>query len=64
MNYTEKTKEIFAPLTWLNLSAFGELIGISRSNLRKYITGELEVSEKTYKKLMAGLEEIKKQLPQ
>lgn len=60
---TKETVALFENLHWLNLAKFGEMVGISRSNLRKYITGEFEVTEKTYQKLLAGLEEIKKQLP-
>ncbi|GEM_PF-3408552 len=60
---TQETIELFAKLPWLNISAFAELVGIEKNNLNKYIKGDLEVSEKTYRRLLEGLRKIKETLP-
>ncbi len=63
MTHNEEIKAIFEKLSWLNLSVFGQKIGISRQNLQKYVSGKLEISDKTYRKIMDGLSEIKKDFP-
>ena len=63
MTHNEEIKAIFEKLPWINLSVFGQKIGISRQNLQKYVSGKLEISDKTYRKIMDGLAEIKNDLP-
>lgn len=63
MDYTAKLKELFETLEWINISKFAEHLQMDRTNLVKYTTGKLEVSEKNYNKIIDGLKDLKLQLP-
>lgn len=63
MNRTEEIKTLFEKLSWINVAEFARLLEMDRKNLLKYTSGKLEVSEKMYTRIMAGLKELKEQLP-